>query len=125
MDRASRNGARRGNGHSHDQRVGKPRQFIASRRRSPVGRGAARDRVHRNRGDRRPNVGRGGRTRLAAPPGAQDRYTGFRTRGAEGRAARSEERTSELQSLMRISYAVFCLKKKTHKLTENKKETNN
>src|SRR3546814_8240777 len=27
---------------------------------------------------------------------------------------RSEEHTSELQSLMRISYAVFCLKKKTH-----------
>src|SRR3546814_6664016 len=33
------------------------------------------------------------------------------------RASRSEEHTSELQSLMRISYAVFCLKKKkTHKL---------
>src|SRR3546814_7126008 len=32
--------------------------------------------------------------------------------------SRSEEHTSELQSLMRISYAVFCLKKKT-----NKKET--
>src|SRR3546814_9721084 len=30
-----------------------------------------------------------------------------------GRAVRSEEHTSELQSLMRISYAVFCLKKKT------------
>src|SRR3546814_10499243 len=29
-------------------------------------------------------------------------------------ASRSEEHTSELQSLMRISYAVFCLKKKTH-----------
>src|SRR3546814_3686518 len=29
-------------------------------------------------------------------------------------AARSEEHTSELQSLMRISYAVFCLKKKTY-----------
>src|SRR3546814_9800549 len=29
------------------------------------------------------------------------------------RRARSEEHTSELQSLMRISYAVFCLKKKT------------
>src|SRR3546814_4385242 len=29
-------------------------------------------------------------------------------------AARSEEHTSELQSLMRISYAVFCLKKKKH-----------
>src|SRR3546814_9177059 len=28
-------------------------------------------------------------------------------------SARSEEQTSELQSLMRISYAVFCLKKKT------------
>src|SRR3546814_2246238 len=30
---------------------------------------------------------------------------------------RSEEHTSELQSLMRISYAVFCLKKKKHKTT--------
>src|SRR3546814_9223096 len=30
-------------------------------------------------------------------------------------AHRSEEHTSELQSLMRISYAVFCLKKKTKK----------
>src|SRR3546814_10280804 len=33
-------------------------------------------------------------------------------RHALGRAVRSEEHTSELQSLMRISYAVFCLKKK-------------
>src|SRR3546814_14276113 len=31
-------------------------------------------------------------------------------------AARSEEHTSELQSLMRISYAVFCLKKKKQKM---------
>src|SRR3546814_2889071 len=31
------------------------------------------------------------------------------------RAGRSEEHTSELQSLMRISYAVFCLKKKNQK----------
>src|SRR3546814_6442095 len=31
------------------------------------------------------------------------------------RLSRSEEHTSELQSLMRISYAVFCLKKKTDK----------
>src|SRR3546814_2464445 len=30
------------------------------------------------------------------------------------RSLRSEEHTSELQSLMRISYAVFCLKKNTH-----------
>src|SRR3546814_7028674 len=34
---------------------------------------------------------------------------------------RSEEHTSELQSLMRISYAVFCLKKKkTHKRTKHR-----
>src|SRR3546814_12539908 len=33
--------------------------------------------------------------------------------------ARSEEHTSELQSLMRISYAVFCLKKKKKKFTIN------
>src|SRR3546814_4154149 len=33
----------------------------------------------------------------------------------EALAARSEEHTSELQSLMRISYAVFCLKKKNIK----------
>src|SRR3546814_7461651 len=32
---------------------------------------------------------------------------------------RSEEHTSELQSLMRISYAVFCLKKKKNKQTHN------
>src|SRR3546814_2747250 len=31
-----------------------------------------------------------------------------------GKGLRSEEHTSELQSLMRISYAGFCLKKKTH-----------
>src|SRR3546814_10323033 len=33
-------------------------------------------------------------------------------------ATRSEEHTSELQSLMRISYAVFCLKKKTNDPTQ-------
>src|SRR3546814_5300130 len=39
---------------------------------------------------------------------------------------RSEEHTSELQSLMRISYAVFCLKKKkTYKTKQIKKYTNN
>src|SRR3546814_4928285 len=35
---------------------------------------------------------------------------------------RSEEHTSELQSLMRISYAVFCLKKKKEKSYENVKD---
>src|SRR3546814_5249018 len=38
-----------------------------------------------------------------------------RDRPPEIEAERSEEHTSELQSLMRISYAVFCLKKKRHK----------
>src|SRR3546814_9374779 len=33
---------------------------------------------------------------------------------------RSEEHTSELQSLMRISYAVFCLKKKKYKKTQDR-----
>src|SRR3546814_5008599 len=38
-----------------------------------------------------------------------------------GGVARSEEHTSELQSLMRISYAVFCLKKKKNQLTHTAK----
>src|SRR3546814_6266985 len=39
---------------------------------------------------------------------------------------RSEEHTSELQSLMRISYAVFCLKKKnTYNLTKVDRQTHN
>src|SRR3546814_10169861 len=56
-----------------------------------------------------------GRPRLVrVPAGARRRD------GPEG--ARSEEHTSELQSLMRISYAVFCLKKKkatTYKLNNS------
>src|SRR3546814_7807322 len=39
------------------------------------------------------------------------------------RVARSEEHTSELQSLMRISYAVFCLKKKKQKQNHLHKAT--
>src|SRR3546814_10116183 len=38
---------------------------------------------------------------------------------AERPAERSEEHTSELQSLMRISYAVFCLKKKKKRTRQN------
>src|SRR3546814_1351993 len=37
-------------------------------------------------------------------------------------SARSEEHTSELQSLMRISYAVFCLKKKTTHHNKNRNQ---
>src|SRR3546814_1539273 len=43
------------------------------------------------------------------------------TQAVHGRRPRSEEHTSELQSLMRISYAVFCLKKK--KQTTSEKDT--
>src|SRR3546814_6918936 len=56
------------------------------------------------------------------PPGLWDALPGrdvpkavFALIGTEGQ--RSEEHTSELQSLMRISYAVFCLKKKKQKIT--------
>src|SRR3546814_4122328 len=41
---------------------------------------------------------------------------------ADAAQIRSEEHTSELQSLMRISYAVFCLKKKTRHNTEEIKD---
>src|SRR3546814_3404482 len=47
----------------------------------------------------------------------------FRVSGFAG--PRSEEHTSELQSLMRISYAVFCLKKKkTHNTLQYRQHTN-
>src|SRR3546814_7847297 len=48
---------------------------------------------------------------LPAPASKLSQETVFRAR----QQIRSEEHTSELQSLMRISYAVFCLKKKKHK----------
>src|SRR3546814_10642249 len=59
-------------------------------------------------------------SRRAAQPCTSDRIgcppsTSRINRGGSGspaQAGRSEEHTSELQSLMRISYAVFCLKKK-------------
>src|SRR3546814_7095427 len=51
-----------------------------------------------------------GHRRIKVGPG--NRATGFQAGGDEG-GCRSEEHTSELQSLMRISYAVFCLNKTT------------
>src|SRR3546814_1609671 len=48
---------------------------------------------------------------VADPPTGFARHLGKRR---DGKVVRSEEHTSELQSLMRISYAVFCLKKKKH-----------
>src|SRR3546814_3546259 len=61
------------------------------------------------------------RTFMAAPGSGEQCGAGEEGRRGEdggrggahgGRPARSEEHTSELQSLMRTSYAVFCLKKK-------------
>src|SRR3546814_10707862 len=48
---------------------------------------------------------------LHRPDRRRMKPSGWMSRGPPGQ--RSEEHTSELQSLMRISYAVFCLKKKT------------
>src|SRR3546814_8679710 len=51
--------------------------------------------------------------RRRSPAGPED------SKARNNRPNRSEEHTSELQSLMRISYAVFCLKKKTTKRRED------
>src|SRR3546814_6327818 len=58
-------------------------------------------------------------TNIRSPttPNISSRRRAFTDIGKQARrisASRSEEHTSELQSLMRISYAVFCLKKKKH-----------
>src|SRR3546814_7766033 len=53
-------------------------------------------------------------------------HAGDRAPTATGVEARSEEHTSELQSLMRISYAVFCLKKKKNRKADyNTEERDN
>src|SRR3546814_10362493 len=75
-------------------------------------------------------------TERGAGAGGQDLPLPLRTRRGGGFAAqrlgtwrscegRSEEHTSELQSLMRNSYAVFCLKKKKQKLTSDPHTTIN
>src|SRR3546814_1431853 len=78
--------------------------------------GMARRDEQRDRVTDRRMAGRGKDTDDAHPP----RGAGVgRIDDAERRGpARSEEHTSELQSLMRISYAVFCLKKKNTRETK-------
>src|SRR3546814_10606079 len=81
-------------------------------------------------------VAAGWNTRYTRTPGRSSRCwlssstTGPSTKRPMPDAQRSEEHTSELQSLMRISYAVFCLKKKQHnydskitRQTDSSKET--
>src|SRR3546814_2116971 len=50
--------------------------------------------------------------------GPRRQSPGFQSEEEFRRKGRSEEHTSELQSLMRISYAVFCLKKKKNETTK-------
>src|SRR3546814_2155885 len=69
---------------------------------------------------------RGGRERLDAAEflrGHVERLLCQLDRGRAELHDRSEEHTSELQSLMRISYAVFCLKKKKIKNTQYSSHT--
>src|SRR3546814_3934504 len=67
--------------------------------------------------------GRGGRAFRSDGTGyGEMRQDTRQVRNRRLRPRRSEEHTSELQSLMRISYAVFCLKKKKQKTTIKKKE---
>src|SRR3546814_7441156 len=78
---------------------------LPTRRSSDLQRRDVRHRDPSLRADR----ARGGRMKRTHLP-----LNGLRVLDAAARHLRSEEHTSELQSLMRISYAVFCLKKKTH-----------
>src|SRR3546814_8208978 len=65
---------------------------------------------------------RTGNTR-ASPPLVAARVISKVEKPVEFIAGRSEEHTSELQSLMRISYAVSCLKKKKHNNRKSKHST--
>src|SRR3546814_5537546 len=88
-------------------------------------------------GRRQHEIGRGHRLHLdmeVDPVEQRPRHLGLIIRRAPWRARagergvaqmRSEEHTSELQSLMRISYAVFCLKKKNRKKTSKKRTDEN
>src|SRR3546814_7855251 len=57
---------------------------------------------------------------ISQPPTEPSQAMGMTQRSPRRQPARSEEHTSELQSLMRISYAVFCLKKKKDKTTTHR-----
>src|SRR3546814_3873144 len=110
--------------HQH-QRLPAARQAVGDRVQVDLGLAAAGDAVEQQRGeavdvaqrrDRGGLLGVGFRARLR-------RWCELRCGDRDAFDQRSEEHTSELQSLMRISYAVFCLKKKKKKqLTHTKTE---
>src|SRR3546814_7025001 len=111
----------------NDTRVPYPTPFRSAARHAPRPGG----RPPRRLGARRAPGARRLRRPRTAGPRVGHRGDGPQAAGHRGR--RSEEHTSELQSLMRISYAVFCLKKKkrrhttalerTVEVTENTKST--
>src|SRR3546814_2952118 len=74
------------------------------------------------RAPRRPGARRHRRPRPVREP---DGVAGGMTAAPKAtQAIRSEEHTSELQSLMRLSYAVFCLKKKKKTLLQSPRASN-
>src|SRR3546814_2626370 len=75
------------------------------------------DRDHAERDHENAEEGHHPRHGAPAVAGAHDRHQDLEH-------VRSEEHTSELQSLMRISYAVFCLKKKTQQNNQGYTVTN-
>src|SRR3546814_2827894 len=87
---------------------------------------ADRPKARRDRSrDRRWRSDREGRNRSPRPAATARDRTHYRPPRPCPARWRSEEHTSELQSLMRISYAVFCLKKKTtHNNTTSSKMVN-
>src|SRR3546814_6192774 len=103
----------------------------AGRRRQPAGgrqRHRSRARAESSGGAGQALSAAGGVNRFPVGAAPVASFSGIAGRDQElaAEAARSEEHTSELQSLMRISYAVFCLKKKKqkHNMTIKKKQEN-
>src|SRR3546814_3650788 len=86
----------------------------------------AKSATQRRRSTKSPRTPRNLRQHVAKSATQRRRFTKRpRTpRNLRQQAARSEEHTSELQSLMRISYAVFCLKKKKKKLIHTRTQKN-
>src|SRR3546814_3917112 len=85
--------------------------FRSSARASPV------PPIRSARNSPRPSSSSRATTPASLHPTRRRRAACASTCPATSAAGRSEEHTSELQSLMRISYAVFCLKKKKQKTT--------
>src|SRR3546814_6705876 len=111
---------------------GDPGRLRLRGRARPVGRGAAEVRARaaadRGPGAAHPRRHAGGDLAAACAPGARAPRGGVaptyvsRRALANAAASRSEEHTSELQSLMRISYAVCCVQKKKTKKNKERYE---